>query len=77
VNYLIKLVGRVLARQIEKGSKPGATVGAGVGIFVGLAIAFVITLKHWVGRDYLVAMYLICPIPLAIGGALVGAAVGP
>jgi len=77
VRLLIRWVARVLAREIEKGSSAGAAVGALLGIALGLGMAYLITAMNWVGRDYLVAMFLICPIPLALGGALLGAKMGP
>ncbi len=76
MNFLIKLVGKVLARQIEQGSRAGAFVGA----FVGLAASVLIVMGLNASGQldtYRYAMFIILGVLFVIPGALIGAKFGP
>ena len=76
MHYLIKFIGKIIARQIERGSVGGAWVGGLIGLALAVAAAFV--LSRMVELDeYRFAMYIIMGVPLAIVGALCGARLGP
>jgi hypothetical protein len=77
VGFFIKLFARAFGSQIERGSALGAFLGAALGLIAGAGLAGLLIYKEIVGRDFMVAIYLICPIPLILVGALVGASAGP
>lgn len=76
VNFLIRIVGERFARRIENGSRAGAAAGAFLAGAAGAGIAFALNARELLDT-YRNAIYLILGIPLALAGALLGAAFGP
>jgi hypothetical protein len=77
MDFLIRLIGRALARRIQAGSAIGAFVGTLFGALAGIVSAYLLLHFEMIDRDFAIAIYLILSIPLAILGALLGSAVGP
>ena len=77
MEFLIKLVARGLGRKIESGSMLGAFAGAMLGIIAGGGLGRLLIIEDLIGADFSVAIYIIACVPLALAGALLGAAIGP
>ena len=77
MNFIIKLVGSLLGQKIQSGSTRGAFLGAIIGLLLGATLAVLLIKRDLIASNFSVAIYFVTCIPLAMLGALVGAAIGP